>query len=375
MLRRQTRADPNVLSDGKKKAKKSNKASLQNVPEGSETKPELKKQGTTVVGLEDMEESTVWNPLHVGGFLLATFLISTMAFSLARGATFVDSMYVVFVTFTTVGYGDEVIMGEHHRLLGILVIFFGVTVLGYLIGLLFNYAQDSTPAWEIQADADESQLEYDMRRVLMSFIINTFAITIILFFGAYTMCFLEDWDWEDSVYWAAQTMTTVGYGDQTPVSVWGKMFTIFYIFVSVPMVSYSMAYVSQVPILLRRTSLEYNVLKQFGSTLDDTQLDVMVCHPALRHIRRDRHHEKKSVSRGEFVLVMLIQLKKTDPDEIQRCGEIFDELDRDGSGILDEGDIDSFKDQVAIQRKNGERPSVAASVLGFARPSARPSAR
>ena len=44
---------------------------------------------------------------------------------------------------------------------------------------------------------------------------------------------VEGWSWIDSLYFCVTTMSTVGFGDLTPQTVFGKLFTIPYIFVGV----------------------------------------------------------------------------------------------------------------------------------------------
>lgn len=51
----------------------------------------------------------------------------------------------------------------------------------------------------------------------------------------------EGWSTVDSVYFIAATFTTIGYGDVTPVTNAGKIFTVFFSFFGIAMVLYFMS--------------------------------------------------------------------------------------------------------------------------------------
>ncbi len=44
---------------------------------------------------------------------------------------------------------------------------------------------------------------------------------------------VEGWSWVDALYFSATTMSTVGLGDLSPQTDFGKLFTVVYIFVGV----------------------------------------------------------------------------------------------------------------------------------------------
>ena len=55
--------------------------------------------------------------------------------------------------------------------------------------------------------------------------------TVILAFGSTAYHYLEGWSWVDSLYFSVITLTTIGYGDFSPATDAGKLFTIFYIII------------------------------------------------------------------------------------------------------------------------------------------------
>lgn len=66
----------------------------------------------------------------------------------------------------------------------------------------------------------------EYRQLLMT----TFAIIGL---GTVVYRNLEGWSWIDSLYFSVVTLTTVGYGDFSPTTDAGKLFTIFYILVGI----------------------------------------------------------------------------------------------------------------------------------------------
>lgn len=59
----------------------------------------------------------------------------------------------------------------------------------------------------------------------------------ILLLGMWFYMKVEGWGWLDALYFCITTLTTVGYGDLTPATGAGKIFTIFYIFVGIGLLS------------------------------------------------------------------------------------------------------------------------------------------
>lgn len=63
-----------------------------------------------------------------------------------------------------------------------------------------------------------------------------FTTMIILGIGSVVYHYLEGWEWIDCLYFSVITLTTIGYGDFSPQTVPGKLFTIFYILIGLGMI-------------------------------------------------------------------------------------------------------------------------------------------
>lgn len=60
-----------------------------------------------------------------------------------------------------------------------------------------------------------------------------FTTVLIIAFGSVVYRYLEGWSWLDSIYFSVITLTTVGYGDFSPQTDAGKLFTLFYIIIGI----------------------------------------------------------------------------------------------------------------------------------------------
>ena len=69
------------------------------------------------------------------------------------------------------------------------------------------------------------------------------SVVIVLAIGTSFYALVEDWKVLDSLYFSVVTLTTVGFGDLTPETALGKVFTIVYIFVGL---GFLMAFVTTI---------------------------------------------------------------------------------------------------------------------------------
>ena len=86
-------------------------------------------------------------------------------------------------------------------------------------------------------EMEEEEHKAYHRKLLYIFIL----IMILLFGGATFYHFVEKWRYLDGLYFSAATMTTVGYGDITPKTDAGKIFTITYVFTGVGIALYGLS--------------------------------------------------------------------------------------------------------------------------------------
>jgi len=92
--------------------------------------------------------------------------------------------------------------------------------------------------------------------------------------------------------------------------------------------------VATIPVRRRNRDVENYVLSQFGENL--TVAD-------FADIRRSVNlGDDDPVTANDFLLAMLLRLGQVSPNDWIKCRRLFSKLDRDGSGVLDEADIEAL---------------------------------
>ena len=146
---------------------------------------------------------------------------------------------------------------------------------------------------------------------------------------------LEGWQYDDSLYWAVVTITTVGFGDFYPETSGGKVFTIFFAIFGVFYVSSALNELAQYPMMLLGKRNEIRIIDQFGSSMDEHQVESLINNDFFDRVpslKGDRPDGKTQLSRAEFVLMVLNMMDKLqEKDAILLCA-LFDSLDSDSNG-------------------------------------------
>lgn len=89
------------------------------------------------------------------------------------------------------------------------------------------------------------KLEEEEHKIFHRRIIYIVMVILLFLFGGATFYHLfEGWRYLDAIYFSAYTMTTVGYGDITPKTDIGKLFTIFYVFAGVGIALYGLSVIA-----------------------------------------------------------------------------------------------------------------------------------
>jgi len=63
-----------------------------------------------------------------------------------------------------------------------------------------------------------------------------FTTNFFIALGTIVYHYIEGWSWLDSLYFSVITLTTIGYGDFSPQTDLGKIFTLLYIVVGVALI-------------------------------------------------------------------------------------------------------------------------------------------
>jgi len=323
------------------------------------------------LSMEEFKEKDKSRSLIIGLFALVLYLFGGFWYGKSKGWTYTDAVYFVVVTLTTVGYGDQTFGGSHLDLIfGGLYVFVGVAFIGVVVGEALAELQSRAEKAAISmrserrklsededlslqgalqggVEATRAQLRGEMNSLMRKLKWSLLQITLTVLLGSFIMSVIEGWSFSYAFLWACVTATTVGYGDIVPDMPQAKWFSMVYILLSFGLVASAIGFIASIPGEARRLRNREKVLMQFGDSLEAEELSALLQSEEIAMMRvpgaSREGAEAASVSRAEFILWLLLKQQKLDlKGDVVPCGNIFDTLDPDASGYLDEADIELF---------------------------------
>jgi len=156
------------------------------------------------------------------------------------------------------------------------------------------------------------------------------AVLITIILGAIGFHFIEGFSWLESFYVAVQTVTTVGYGDLTPVTTAGKLFATFFILFGAGTALYALTAVAQAvfqseimsALGIRRKFREMDKLQDHHIVCGAGRVGRRIISQLQRQkisfvvIERDRDKVAELIEKGELVIVGDATLEST----LQKAG-------------------------------------------------------
>ncbi|CAI9288892.1 unnamed protein product [Lactuca saligna] len=275
---------------------------------------------------------------RVAIYLFIYLSISTLCFYLMRNQIsgdktndILDSIYFCIVTMTTVGYGDLLPNSTTTKLLACAFVFTGMALVGIILSkaadcLVENQEILLVKAFHLRkkAGALETLREMETNRVKYRCIILSILLIVLIASGTIFLTTVEKMEFVDALYCVCSTITTLGYGDKSFSTIYGRVFAIFWILMSTICLAQLLFAFAELYTETRQRSLVKWVLTRRTTAADLEAADL---------------DDDGVVGAAEFAIFKLKEMGKITQEDVLLILEEFKSLDVDDSGTLSPSDI------------------------------------
>lgn len=260
--------------------------------------------------------------------LFAFFAMGTIFYSIYEGWGFDDIFFFMMVTISTVGYGypDTFPTDDNSRLFTIFFIFFGSFV---VFAGISDFIQSQLRIKSLVAKSNTVDVGFYRRRMIR----NALAMIICILICTLFIMYNEDYTFITSLYFAVQTVTTVGYGDITLNHQSSRTFLIFYIVFSTVLLAFVVNNINS----LAEQQVAMEELQEKLTKASDLQFLATL------------NNGQGRISESQFILSILEHIGTIDRErDITPWRKKFQELDADCDGVLTLHEIDALSHRASL---------------------------
>ena len=263
---------------------------------------------------------------------------------------FIDAIYLTFVTFTTVGYGDHSGFGKFYdeegnvdstvAIFASIYMVSAVVIMGTALSIIAGFLETQLQGIiekmnalkhivvrERCSEHNQHHCRSDLSPAVADVMITCVSAVALLFSGAILFSAIEEVDLTTGIYFACATVTTVGFGDVSPSKPLTKWLSLAFLPLGTMIVAKALNDISGILDGIKQANIENVVIKQFGDGLDYSDFADL-----KNQVGSDA--AVGEITKQEFLLAMLMRLGRLKDNDTKIIYQIYDHLDADGGGSI-----------------------------------------
>jgi len=270
-----------------------------------------------------------------------------------------DCFYFAVVIVTTVGYGDVLPDSDNAKLFTSFYVLFALVIAGMAISQFID-SVSSMVEEEMEGDEGkdgEEALFHDkaeaQSRRRMEFVKSVLTFFVLLVVSTSVNALGHEWGeddgskWVNGFYYTVITLTTVGFGDLSPTEDWEKVFQMVMMIVGIPVFASCLGALSSVLFAEQREELKLRLVA--GGLTHNKFEKFKDFSIELANAGGMNDSSDGKISRFEFLTFVLVENGIIQLKDISSAMKNFREIDKTGTGYIEEGDLDAWMKEHAAE--------------------------